>query len=216
MGGIPSRVAVVLLLVAVAVVVTTGAGASAVKQPAKPVTLTADQLTAATLTLSDMPAGTQTLAVSSLQPNATGGPCNGPDMPTLAEKAGKVAEGHTVLGNAAGAAQFFANTLYSFPSIGAAKHYMQLVKASIKSCTTGWSTHSSPDPADPPNKLTIKLLPFTKLADERFASQLVDTTLSDTTDSVVLRLGNHVSTIDITGGTANLGGALPPSSGPTQ
>ena len=210
MGGIPNRVAVVLSIVAVAVVYTTGVGASAAKQPAKPVTLTADQLTAATLTLTDMPAGTETLAVSSLQPNATGGPCNGPDMPTLAEKAGNVAEGHAVFDNAAGAAQIFANTLYSFPSVNAAKHYMQLVKASIKSCTTGWSTHSSPDPADPPNQLTIKLLPFTKLADERFVSQSVDTTLSNTTDSVVLRLGNHVSTIDITGGTANLGGALPP------
>ena len=131
-------------------------------------------------------------------------------MPTLADKAGKVAEGHAVLTNEAGAAQFFANTLYSFPSVSAAKHYMQLFKTSIKSCTTSWSTHASPDPADPPNQLTIKLLPFPKLADERFASQSVDTTLSNTTDSLVLRLGNHVSAIDITGGTTNLGGALPP------
>jgi hypothetical protein len=169
MGGMPNRVPVVLAIAAVSMMMT-AAGAGAAKQPSKPVTLTADQLTAATLTLSDMPAGTQTLAVTSPPPNPTGGPCNGPDMPTLADKAGKVAEGHAVLTNEAGAAQFFANTLYSFPSVSTAKHYMQLVETSIKSCTTGWSTHSSPDPADPPDQLTIKLLPFTKVADERFAS----------------------------------------------
>ena len=209
MGATPNRVAAVLLTVAVAVVVTQ-AEAGAAKQPTKPVVLTAHQLNAAGLTLSDMPAGTQTLTVPSLQPNATGGPCNGSDAPSLAEKAGKVAEGHAVLTNEAGAAQFFADTLYSFPSVTAAKHYVQLVRASITACTTGWSTHSSPDPADPPNQLTITLLPFPKLADERFASQVVDTTLSDTTDSVVLRIGNHVSTVDLTGGSANLGAGSPP------
>jgi hypothetical protein len=203
-GGTPNRVAVVLLTVAVAMVVT-GAEAGAAKQPPRPVVLTADQLNAGTLTLSDMPAGTQALATGSATLSATGGPCNGPDALTLAEKAGKVAEGHSVLNNDAGAFNFFVNTVLSFPSVSAAKHYLQLVKASIKACTTGWSTHSSPDPADPPNQLTIKLLPFTKLADERFADQVVDTTLSDTTDSVVLRLGNHVSLVSLTGGSANLG-----------
>ena len=168
--------------------------------------LTSEQIQRALLTLSDLPpdAGFMALPAAPTAPSGrdTGGVCDGPDVYALAAKAGS---------SASGAANFFNNNpdgpyvqevVFAFPSVAAAKKYMSAAKKQVTQCKAGWSSVTSPDPADPPTHWSIELRAIAKIGDQRFASRATgtgggddltrDPDLPRITDQAIVRVGNHV------------------------
>jgi PknH-like extracellular domain len=202
-SGLRAAVAALIGLLVVSTVTTSDASA-AQQQPGA---LTEEQIQRALLTLADLPSGfMQAPGVSGAPPaSETGGVCNGPNVFAVAQKAKSSASGTVNFYNANPDGPYVSEVVFAFPSVAGAKQFMKAAKRQVAQCKTGWSTSTSPDPADPPTDWTIELRPIAKIGEQRFADRAEgtgggdditrDPDLPRINDDAVVRAGNHVALV---------------------
>jgi hypothetical protein len=155
-----------------------GAGTAAAAAPAnkprpKPVVFANEQVPSALLAVEDFPAGWAGVQKSAGAPE---GACNGPNALARAQSAGVVGMGEANFAKDPTNGPFVSASLYSFPSVAAAKTFMRTSAVQVKACTTQWQT---PNPQQPrPGDTwtwTVSAMSFPRVGDQVVAWREVAT-----------------------------------------
>ena len=128
------------------------------------------------------------------------GMCDGPNDVKMAKEARYVGAGTAVHLNTNTDGPSFYEVVYSFPNEWAAKRFVTASQHEIASCRSGWSRPIIP--GDPPTDYKVKIVPFPKVGDQRFAAGTISTggeddllrdpDLPTISDGALVHVGNNV------------------------
>ena len=198
-----------VLVVAVLGLVLASSGVAAAKGAPAPILLTEEQVRNALLAPDEMPKGWTQDSAPTQEASATGGLCNGSNRIGLIQQFGGSYVGEATYGKDFVVGPAVAENLIGFPTVDAAKDYLEAIPETVAGCPAGWD-EADPSTAGRMLHSTVTPFAFKKEGDQVYAYRLKteETTNGQAgrtwmNDKVMVRSGNHVVTVNHFGTAAD-------------